>query len=101
MHEEHAREWIFAADVGCIAETKEPGEVLAKWGNDLRQTYRTLAVEAGVSELDAMLLMNYKIPGVSAGYITRGALARHLRQQQEKLSRFIVQSLQPRTAARR
>jgi len=71
IHREQARDWIFPAKSGCMVETKEPRGRLSKWGNDLRQTYRTMAVEAGVSDLDVMLLMNHKIPGVSAGYITK------------------------------
>ncbi len=56
----------------------------SKWGNDLRQTFRTIAQTAGVPELDVHLLMNHSIPGVNAGYITRNKLLRdHLRIQQE------------------
>lgn len=31
-----------------LVEHKEEGDVLSKWGNDLRQSYRTLAQAAGV-----------------------------------------------------
>jgi hypothetical protein len=65
--------------------------VLAKYGNDLRQSYRTLAQIAGVSETDAMLLMNHSLPGVNAGYITRQKLLQdHLRRQQEAISTLIM-----------
>jgi hypothetical protein len=37
-------------------EHKEERGVLSKWDNDLRQSYRTLAQAAGVSELDLHLL---------------------------------------------
>ncbi len=84
--------WIFPADtpLGCVSETKERRNVLAKWGNDLRQTYRTLAQEAGVGELDVHLLMNHRLPGANVGYITRGALTDHLVAQQERISRFVM-----------
>ena len=65
--------------------------MLSHWGNDLRQTYRTLAQVAGVSEVDIHLLMNHSFPGVNAGYITRSKLmSDHLRSAQEKISAVIV-----------
>jgi hypothetical protein len=74
-------------------EHKEARGVLSKWGNDLRQSYRTLAQAAGVSELDIHLLMNHSLPGVNAGYITRDRLLRnHLRQQQQRISELVVRS---------
>lgn len=92
LHPEAAREWLFPADSesGHIAEHREDRAVLGKWGNDLRQSYRTLAQAAGVSEIDAHLLMNHSLPGVNAGYVTRGKLLSHLHQQQERISAFIV-----------
>lgn len=65
--------WLFPADSdnGHLIEHKEGRDVLSKWGNDLRQSYRTLAQAAGVSELNLHLLMNHSLPGVNAGYITR------------------------------
>jgi hypothetical protein len=68
-----AAEWIFPADSasGHLVEQKEDRAMLSKWGNDLRQSFRTIATAAGVSEFDAKLLMNHAIPGVNAGYITR------------------------------
>ena len=60
---------------------------MSKWGNDLRQTFRTIAAAAGVSEFDAKLLMNHSIPGVNAGYVTRHKLVEdHLRSQQQAIS---------------
>ena len=75
-------------------EQKEGREVLSKWGNDLRQSYRTLATMAGVSEFDARLLMNHAIPGVNAGYITRHKLLEnHLRSQQQAISSVVFAAL--------
>jgi integrase len=89
MYPLQAREWIFPADSesGHLAETKEDRSELSKWGNDLRQTFRTIATAAGVSKIDAKLLMNHSIPGVNAGYITRHKLLEdHLRRQQQAIS---------------
>ncbi|TPI78480.1 integrase family protein [Mesorhizobium sp. B2-8-9] len=89
-----SREWLFPADSesGHIMEHKEKRSDLSKWGNDLRQTFRTIAQAAGVAELDVHLLMNHSVPGVNAGYITRNKLlSDHLRQQQEAISRRILE----------
>jgi hypothetical protein len=65
-----------------------------KWGNDLRQSFRTIATAAGVSEFDAKLLMNHAIPGVNAGYITRHKLLEdHLRRQQQAISSAVFATL--------
>ena len=94
IYPETAKTWLFPSDApsGHIEEQKEDrAKVLSHWGNDLRQTYRTLAQPAGVSEVDIHLLMNHSFPGVNAGYITRSKLmADHLLAQQEKLSELIV-----------
>jgi integrase len=93
LYPEAARTWLFPSDAPCghLVEHKEKREVLSKWGNDLRQSYRTLGQAAGLSEVDMHLLMNHSLPGINAGYITRAKLmGDHLRQQQEKLSGFII-----------
>jgi hypothetical protein len=95
VYPEQAKSWLFPADskAGHLVEHKEERGVLSKWGNDLRQSYRTLAQAAGVSELDIHLLMNHSLPGVNAGYITRDRLLRdHLRQQQQRISELVVRS---------
>ena len=95
LYPNQAAEWLFPADSksGHLAEHKEKRGELSKWGNDLRQTFRTIAQAAGVPELDVHLLMNHSIPGVNAGYITRNKLLRdHLRNQQEAISRKIMES---------
>ncbi len=90
---EQAKTWIFVGDSesGHMTHHKEDRETLSKWGNDLRQTYRTLGQEAELSEVDMHLLMNHSLPGVNAGYITRAKLMNtHLRQAQAKLSKLIL-----------
>lgn len=96
VYPEQAKYWLFPADseTGHLVEHKEERNVLSKWGNDLRQSYRTLAQAAGVSELDIHLLMNHSLPGVNAGYITRDRLLRdHLRTQQQRISDVVVGSV--------
>jgi integrase len=97
MNSEQGKSWLFPAESepGHLVEHKEERKVLSKWGNDLRQSYRTLGQAAGVSELDIHLLMNHSLPGVNAGYITRDRLLRdHLRQQQQRISELVVHSLE-------
>jgi integrase len=95
-----AQQWLFPADShgGHLAEHKEDRATLSKWGNDLRQTYRTVAQTTGIADLDIHLLMNHAVPGVNAGYINRSKLlSDHLRQQQEMISRRIVNAVRGRS----
>lgn len=67
--------------------------ILRKWGNELRQTYHTIAQTASIAELDVHLLMNHSVANVNAGYITRSRLLNdHLRRQQEIISRKILET---------
>jgi integrase len=98
LYPEQAGEWVFPSDSqsGHMIEHKENRKTLAKWGNDLRQTYRTIGQIAGIADLDMHLLMNHSVPGVNAGYITRSKLmSDHLRGQQERLSSLILSSAKP------
>jgi hypothetical protein len=94
IYPETSRIWLFPSDApsGHLEEHKEDRDkVLSHWGNDLRQSYRTLGQVAQVSDVDMHLLMNHSFPGVNAGYITRSKLmADHLRQQQEKVSQLVI-----------
>lgn len=97
LYPSQARIWLFPADSasGHLVEHKEERAVLSKWGNDLRQSYRTLAQIAGVSELDVHLLMNHAYRSVNEGYITRDALLEgHLRKQQERISDVVDSGLE-------
>jgi hypothetical protein len=88
-----ASTWIFAGNSGegHVSEQREERSVLFAYGNDLRQTYRTMGQAAGVSDVDMHLLMNHSLPGVNAGYITRAKLVEdHLRGAQERLSCFML-----------
>jgi integrase len=97
LYPSQAQQWLFPAesDSGHLVEHKEDRATLSKWGNDLRQTYRTVAQTTGIADLDIHLLMNHTVPGVNAGYINRSKLlSDHLRQQQEMIARKIVEALQ-------
>jgi len=92
LFEEQSKFWLFPArsGEGHLIEYWENRKTLPKWGNDLRQSYRTLAQAAGLSEIDIHLLMNHSLPGVNAGYITRERLVNnHLRKQQERISDIV------------
>lgn len=96
MFPTQAEYWLFPADSasGHLVDHKEARSSLSKWGNDLRQTYRTFGQIAEISELDIHLLMNHSLRGVNAGYITRDKLVRgHLRKQQERISKLILARL--------
>ena len=92
LHSREALTWIFpaAGSTGHISEHKEDREQLSHWGGDLRQTWRTAAQIAGLSELDCSLLMNHKLGSVNAGYISTPALREHLRGCQEKVTAQLV-----------
>ncbi|HWU78659.1 MAG TPA: integrase family protein [Caulobacter sp.] len=90
---DQAKTWIFAGEsrAGHMTVHRESRDVLSKFGNDLRQTFRTVGQAAGLSELDCHLLMNHSLPGVNAGYITRAKLmVGHLRKAQEEISQLVM-----------
>ncbi len=95
LYPAQAQDWLFPADSvnGHLVEHKEDRKTLNKWGNELRQTYRTVAQTTGIPDLDIHLLMNHSVPGVNAGYITRSKLlGDHLRHQQETISRKLTEA---------
>lgn len=96
IYPSQAETWLFPADSasGHLVEHKEDRSDLSKWGNDLRQTYRTVGQAAGVNEVDMHLLMNHSLQGVNAGYITRNRLLHdHLRKQQQAISSAIFATM--------
>jgi lysophospholipase L1-like esterase len=94
LHRAQAATWLFPAESrpGHLTEHKEDRRRLGKWGNDLRQTYRTLAQAAGLPELDIHLLMNHSISGVNGGYLNRSKLGSHPHASQQQLSAFILKA---------
>ncbi|MEH6759458.1 MAG: integrase family protein [Parasphingorhabdus sp.] len=96
MYPNQSEEWLFPAEsaTGHIVEHKENRSTLAYWGNELRQSYRTIGQSAGINEIDMHLLMNHSLPGVNAGYITRSKLAGgHLRSAQQSISSAIFEAV--------
>ena len=99
----NAAEWIFPGEgarshradfAGHIVAYQEDRAALPKFGGDLRQTYKTLSPEAGLSKTDVMILMNHADGDVSDGYMTRSKVAEaYLRGQQETMSRYIMDAL--------
>lgn len=83
-------EWIFPAHnskSGHLSSQNEDRATLSHWGNDLRQTYRTMAEYAEVTELQIKILMNHKIDrDVNAGYITVSKLHKKLMEAQTAIS---------------
>jgi integrase len=55
--------------------------------HQMRHTYRSMALEAGVDFQTVTLLMNHTNPHVSFNYVTRTHLLGHMREQQERVSR--------------
>ncbi|WP_293905339.1 integrase family protein, partial [Phenylobacterium sp.] len=69
MFPEAGERWIFGAGGvdGHLAEQREDREqTLSKYGNDLRQTFRTIGQAAEVPDLDIHILMNHALQGVNA-----------------------------------
>ncbi|NNG05176.1 MAG: tyrosine-type recombinase/integrase [Inquilinus sp.] len=53
--------------------------------HQLRHTYRTMALEAGVDFQTVTLLLNHANPHVSFNYVTRAHLIGHMREAQERI----------------
>ena len=62
-----------------------------KTGHALRNTWWILTQEAGVTELDAKIIMNHAIPGANAGFLSRSVSCPHLLAVQEEMSTFIME----------
>lgn len=58
--------------------------------HQMRHTYRTWALEAGVDMQTVTLLMNHRPAGVTWGYVTRAHLLGHMREAQEKVCAAMV-----------
>jgi integrase len=59
--------------------------------HQMRHTYRTFALEAGVDFQTVTLLMNHRPANVSWHYVTRAHLMGHMRQAQERIAEAISQ----------
>ena len=83
--------WLWPADsaTGHVTEPKENKRGLPS-PHMLRHSYATFAKAAGLNELDIGLLMNHKLPGVTAGYIHEMSLMEHLKACQERVTAHIL-----------
>lgn len=58
--------------------------------HQMRHTYRTMALEAGVEMQTVVMLMNHRPAGVTWGYVTRAHLTGHLREAQERIGATLL-----------
>ena len=58
--------------------------------HQLRHTYRTIALEAGVDFQTVTLLLNHANPHVSFNYVTRAHLIGHMRKAQEQIAETLA-----------
>ncbi len=84
--------WPAISKSGHITEPKENKRGLPP-PHVLRHSYATLAKGAGLNEMDIALLMNHKLPGVTAGYIHETSLIEHLKACQEKVTAHILKQI--------
>ncbi len=81
--------WIFPSSLsesGHIEEHKERRSVLAHWGGDLRQTYRTVA-DGRATQLQVKLLLNHTLnDDVTDGYADKGLMWSALVDAQRRIS---------------
>jgi len=86
--------WIWPADskLGHVTEPKENKRGLPS-PHMLRHSYATFAKAAGLNEMDIALLMNHKMPGVTAGYIHETSLVAHLKECQDNVTAYVESKL--------
>jgi hypothetical protein len=98
LHRDQAQRFVFPAlsEAGHLAEWREDREALAKFGTDLRQSFKTVSVECGVGKLEAKILMNHKVDrDVHDGYTTTPELREHLHGCQARISAAMMERLGP------
>ena len=98
LHRDQAQRLVFPAlsEAGHLAEWREDREALAKFGTDLRQSFKTISVECGVGRLEAKIPMNHKVDrDVHDGYTTTPELREHPRGCQARISAAIMGRLVP------
>lgn len=97
MHADAAEQWIFAADslAGHLVEQKEDRDVLSKYGNDLRQTFRTVR-PGGRGVGDRHSHLDEPLPSGCERRIhhQERLLEDHLRRQQERISRAALHAVE-------
>lgn len=63
--------------------------------HQMRHTYRTAALEAGIDIQTVVMLMNHRPAGVTWGYVTRAHLLGHMRDAQETICSALVKHRRP------
>lgn len=86
------QEWVFPSDRSVSGHLTFPrnDKQGLPMSHSLRHTYRTHSLLAGVSDLHSHLLMNHRIEGVNAGYISRLVAMPELAESQEKITRHFL-----------
>jgi integrase len=95
--------WLFPTrtrdgrDVIATANWTESTLEMNECGHALRHSFKTLGAAAGVAGGDVELLMAHTVRGVEGVYLhaEHGPLLEHLREQQERISAFILGRLAP------
>ncbi len=89
--------WLFptrskAGEVVPVQEIKEktmPGQV----GHVLRRTHRTVSQKVGISDTNAMLLLDHTIKGISGRYVDTSQIFQNLLKDQQRISDEITSLL--------
>lgn len=76
------------SETGRVAEMRR-SQQFPYAPHQMRHTYRTFALEAGVDFQTVTLLMNHRPANVSWHYVTRAHLLGHMREAQERISTAI------------
>ena len=86
--------WLFPtrSKQGDVIATAVVREKLlpSQTGHILRHTHRTMAHRAGVNEINARLLLDHKVPGISGVYLDVPAIFEPLRKEQQRVSDYIL-----------
>ena len=87
--------WIFPSRsaLGHVVEPKVKRKGLGWAPHSLRHTYRSLALEASIGYTETSLLLNHALNDVSHGYISRHAVLKHLKVQQERMTAFLLEAI--------
>ena len=101
-----AKTYIFPTEsrTGHMEKPREHRRHLSHYGDDLRQTFETMAEALGIPDKHIKMLMNHTIPGEkrrtkpSPGDVTRGygndfELKPEIRLSQQRISTFIMEHL--------
>jgi integrase len=86
--------WLFPSPTSASGHTSDPKEHGLIPPHALRHVYKTLSFAAGIPHAESAMLLDQKLPGVSAGYIHVDHLVEHLRPYQEKMSAYLLNQIE-------